>query len=51
MDTKPIIHNVGAFYLQPRSIPVITVQMPTELNTQHIYALDTSNYLALVLLL
>ena len=43
-DTKPIICNEGAFYLQPRSIAIITAQTPTELNIQHIYALNTSNY-------
>ena len=42
-DRKPIIHNAGASNLQPRSISVITVQTPIELNTQHIYALDASN--------
>ena len=42
-DTKPIIHNAGAFFLQPRGISVITVQTPTELNTQHIYTPHASD--------
>ena len=41
-DSKPITCNVGAFYLQPRSISVIMIQTPTDLNTQCIYALNTS---------
>ena len=49
-DTKPIIHNPGAFFPQPKSISVITIQTPTEFNPQHIYALDTSNDLPLGLL-
>ena len=42
-DTKPIICNAGAFYLQPRNISVITVQTTNQSNTQHIYALNISN--------
>ena len=44
---QPIIHNAGTFYLQPRSISVKTVQTPSELNTQHIYAFNASNNLPL----
>ena len=49
-DKKPINHNAGAFYLQSRSISVITVQTATPLITQHIYALNASNDLPLGLI-
>ena len=49
-NTEPIIHNAGTFYLQPRNISVVSVQAPTELNTQHIYALDYSEDLPLSLI-
>ena len=39
-ESKPIIHNTGAFSLQPRSISVLMVQTLMELDAQHIYALD-----------
>ena len=42
-DKETIIHNAGAFYLQSRGISVTTVHTPTEVNTQHIYALDASD--------
>ena len=38
------------FCLQPGSILVITVQNPTELDTQHIYTLNASNDLPLGLI-
>ena len=41
--TKLIVQNTGAFYLQPRSVSVITVQAPMELKPQQIYDLNTSN--------
>ena len=41
-EATPISHNARTFYLQPRSISVLIVQAPTELNTQHIYALNAS---------
>ena len=41
--TKPIIQNAGAFYSQPRSVSIFTVQAPTELKPQHIYKLNTSD--------
>ena len=40
-DSKQIICNAEVFYLQQRSVSVIMVQTPTELYTQHIYALDS----------
>ena len=46
-DSKPIIHNAGAFCLQPRGISVIVVQTTPELDTQHISILDTSSNLPL----
>ena len=49
-DSKQIIHNAGAFYLPPRSILVVNIQTPTELDTQHIYTLDTSDDLPLGLI-
>ena len=49
-ESKPIIHNAGAFHLQPRSISVIMIQTPTALDTQHIYQLDTSDNLPLGLI-
>ena len=39
---KPIIHNAGAFYLQCGCVSIITVQISTELNSQYIFKLDTS---------
>ena len=42
-DAKAIIHNVGALWLQPRSLSVIKVQAPTELDTQHIHQLNASD--------
>ena len=50
INIKPIICNAGAFYLQPRSISVITVHTPPELNVQHVYALDASHDLPLGLI-
>ena len=41
--TKPIIWNAGAFYLQSRSVSVITIQAPRELDPQHIYELTFSD--------
>ena len=49
-SAEPLIHNAGAFYLQPRHIAVIVVRTPTELDTQHIYVLDVSDYLHLGLI-
>ena len=42
-DTKLIIGNAGAYVLLSRSILVITVQTPTELNIQYLYALNVSD--------
>ena len=42
-----MIWNTGSFNLQPKSISVITVQTPTELNTKHTYAFDASDDLPL----
>ena len=36
-DMEPIVQNSGALTLPPRSISVISVQAPTELNTKHLY--------------
>ena len=44
-DTKPITHNAGALHLQLRNMSVITIQAPSELNIQHIYQLNTSDFL------
>ena len=43
--TKPIVQTAEEFYLQPRSVSVITVQAPTELKPQHKYELTTSDTL------
>ena len=43
--TKPIIGNSGTFYPQSRSVSVITIQAPTDLNPKHIYKLSTSDNL------
>ena len=39
---ETIIQNAGALQLPLRSISVIAVQAPTELNTKHIYQLNAS---------
>ena len=36
----PIVQNSGALTLPPRSILVISVQAPMELNIKHLYQLD-----------
>ena len=41
-NTKSIIQNSGSFILPTRSISVISVQAPTELNTRHLYQLDVT---------
>ena len=40
---EPIIHNAGTLHLPLRSIPIIAVHAPTELSTQHIHQLNTSD--------
>ena len=40
---EPIIQNTGALQLPLRSISVIEVQAPTEINAQHIYQLNPSD--------
>ena len=40
---EPTVQNAGALELPSRSISVIAVQAPTELNTQHIYQLNASD--------
>ena len=40
---EPIICNAGAIQKPLRSISIIAVQAPTELNTHHIYQLSTSD--------
>ena len=42
-NTEPIICNAGILHLPLRSISVIALQAPIELNTQHIYQLNTSD--------
>ena len=48
--TKPIVQNSGAVYLQSRSMPIITVQAPMELNPRHSYELSSSDDLSLGLI-
>ena len=45
--TKPKVQNARAFYLQAKSILIITVQVPAELKPQYIYQLRTSDNLSL----
>ena len=44
-ESKPIICIAGALYLQPRSISLIMVQTPVELDTEDIYTLNASDNL------
>ena len=46
-ESKPIICNGGMLFLKPRSISVITVQAPTQLDTHHIYTFYISEDLSL----
>ena len=48
--TKPLVWNTGIFYLQPRSVSIITVQAPTVLKPHHIYKFSASNDLPLGLI-
>ena len=48
--TKPILQTAGAFYLQPRSISIIIVQAPINLEPQCICEFSTSNDLPLGLI-
>ena len=48
--SKPIAHNAWVFYLQPRSVSIITVKAPIELKPQHTYKLSTSDDLSLGLI-
>ena len=41
---------MGGLHLQTRRISVITVQIPVELKTQHIYQLNAGDYLLLCLI-
>ena len=43
IKTKPIIQNAGVLQIPPKSISILPVQVPTELNTKHIYQLNASN--------
>ena len=40
-NKEPIRQNVGAHKLPPRSISIISVQVPIELNIKHLYKLNT----------
>ena len=42
---EPIICNSGSVMLPPRSILVISVKAPTELNTRHLHQLDATDNL------
>ena len=40
---EPIVQNTGALTLAPRSISVISVQVPTKLNLKHLYQPDAAD--------
>ena len=40
---EPIVWNAGALKLPPRNISKISVQAPTELNTKHIYHINSAD--------
>ena len=44
-NKEPTMCNAGTLHLPLRSISIIAVQAPTELNTQDIYQLNASVYL------
>ena len=42
-NTESVVQNSGAFMLPPKSISIISVQAPNNLNTRHLYQLDATD--------